>query len=81
MSWRLQEAKQKFGKVVKAAQKSGPQMISVRGKDAFVVLSAEDYERLAPKENNLADFLLRSPFHGSGIEIEREQNLERDVEL
>lgn len=81
MSWRLQDAKNKFGKVVKEARKSGPQVISIRGKDALVVLSMEDYQRLAPKEDNLADFLLSSPLRGSGIEIEREQNLDRDAEL
>lgn len=81
MSWRLQEAKHKFGKVVKEARRSGPQFISMRGKDAFVVLSMEDYERLAPKEDNLADFLLSSPLHDSGIEIEREPRFERDIEL
>jgi len=80
MRWRLQYAKSKFGKVVKEARKSGPQVISIRGKDALVVLSMEDYQRLAPKEDNLADFLLSSPLHGSGIEIEREQGLDRDAE-
>lgn len=81
MSWQLQEAKNKLSKVVEEARKSGPQVITVRGKDAAVVLSIEDYRRLAPMKDSLADFLLKSPLRGSGIEIEREQDFERDVEL
>ncbi|MEA3278666.1 MAG: type II toxin-antitoxin system Phd/YefM family antitoxin [Pseudomonadota bacterium] len=81
MNWQLQEAKNKLSKVVEEARKSGPQVITVRGKDAAVVLSIEDYRRLALKEDSLADFLLTSPLHGSGIEIERERDFERKVKL
>ena len=81
MSWQLQEARNKLSKVVEEARKSGPQVITVRGKEAAVVLSIEDYRRIAPKKESLADFLLRSPLRGSGIVIERERDFERDIEL
>jgi prevent-host-death family protein len=47
-SWRLEEAKARFSEVVRQARASGPQHVTVRGQDAVVVLSAEDYARLAP---------------------------------
>jgi prevent-host-death family protein len=81
MSWQLQEAKNKLSKVVEEARKSGPQVITVRGKEAAVVLSIEEYRRIAPKQESLGDFLLRSPLHGSGIVIEREQDFDREVDL
>jgi prevent-host-death family protein len=81
MSWQLQEAKNKLSKVVEEARKSGPQVITVRGKEAAVVLSIEEYRRIAPKKESLADFLLRSPLRGSGIVIEREADFDRDIEL
>jgi prevent-host-death family protein len=42
MSWQLQEAKNKLSKVIDDARTSGPQSITVRGKETAVVLSAED---------------------------------------
>jgi len=81
MNWQLQEAKNKFSKVVEDARHTGPQIVTVRGKEAAVVLSIEDYRRMAPKQESLADFLMNSPLRGSGIEIEREQDFERDLEL
>ena len=47
-SWRLEEAKARFSEVVRRARVAGPQRVTVRGRDAVVVLSTEDYARLAP---------------------------------
>lgn len=47
-SWRLEEAKARFSEVVRLARASGPQRVTVRGQEAVVILSAEDYARLAP---------------------------------
>ena len=46
--WRLEEAKARFSEVVRQARSEGPQHVTVRGQAAVVVLSAEDYARLAP---------------------------------
>jgi antitoxin Phd len=81
MSWQLQEAKNKLSELVKAARRAGPQIISVRGKDAVVVMSVEKYRQLTRKEESLADFLLHSPLRGSGLEIERDADTGRQVEL
>lgn len=47
-SWRLEEAKARFSELVRRARATGPQHVTVRGQEAVVVLSAEDYARLAP---------------------------------
>jgi prevent-host-death family protein len=47
-AWRLEEAKARFSEVVRLAREAGPQHVTVRGRDAVVILSAEDYARLAP---------------------------------
>jgi antitoxin Phd len=46
--WKLQDAKAHFSQVVREAQQHGPQRVTVHGKDAVVILSAEEYDRLAP---------------------------------
>lgn len=47
-TWRLEDARARFSEVVRRARSSGPQHVTVRGQEAAVVLSAEDYARLAP---------------------------------
>ncbi len=46
MEWQLQDAKNQFSRVVQEARSSGPQVITLRGKRAAVLLSAEDYDAL-----------------------------------
>ena len=63
-TWRLEEAKARFSEVVRLAREAGPQRVTLRGRDAVVVLSAEDYARLAPAgaAPSLAALFGRGPF-------------------
>ena len=81
MNWQLQEAKNKLSQLVEEARKSGPQVITVRGKETAVVLSIEEYRRIVPKKESLAVFFANSPLRGSDLEIERLPDFGRDVEL
>jgi prevent-host-death family protein len=48
--WSLQEAKAKFSEVVRRAQTEGPQVVTVHGKEAVVITSAEvDLARANPQ--------------------------------
>ncbi len=47
-TWRLEQAKARFSEVVRLAREAGPQHVTVHGRDAVVVLSAEDFARLSP---------------------------------
>jgi len=49
-SWRLQDAKNQFSKVVDAALHGEPQLVTRRGRDAVVVVAASDYERMLRHE-------------------------------
>jgi prevent-host-death family protein len=44
--WRLQDAKAQFSKVVRDAQTRGPQRVTLHGRDAAVVVSAEEFDRM-----------------------------------
>jgi prevent-host-death family protein len=46
-NWSLAEAKAKFSEVIERARTEGPQHLTKNGKDAAVVLSAEQYRRLS----------------------------------
>ncbi|MDD2768548.1 MAG: type II toxin-antitoxin system Phd/YefM family antitoxin [Methylococcus sp.] len=81
MCWQLQEAKNKLSEVIQAAQKSGPQAITVRGKEAAVILSAEDYRRLTMKSGSLVGFFQASPWADVELDVTRSKDVGRDIEL
>lgn len=80
-TWQLQEAKNKLSEVVERAIQEGPQTVSRRGKDAVVILSCTDYERLRGGKKNLAEFLRQSPAVGMDFDGERPRDLPRDFTL
>ena len=80
-TWKLQDAKNRFSEVVNEAARSGPQIVTRRGKEAAVVMSVEDYRRLARPEVNLVEFLRASPLCGIEIDVERSKELGREIDL
>lgn len=80
-TWQLQEAKAHLSELVKKAASGLPQEITLRGKPAVVVLSAQQYEKLKQPKQKLADFLKQSPLAGIDINIDRDKMPMRDVEL
>lgn len=61
MEWQLQDAKNQFSKVVQKARREGPQVVTLRGERAAVVLSARDYDALLAGRPSLVDDLLAGP--------------------
>ena len=61
MDWQLQDAKNQFSKLVQSARSQGPQVVTVRGERAAVVLSCEDYDALRAGRPTLVDHLLSGP--------------------
>lgn len=44
--WKLEDAKARFSEVVRRAKERGPQRVTVHGKDAVVVVAADEFDRL-----------------------------------
>lgn len=61
MEWQLQNAKNQFSKVVQKARDEGPQVVTLRGEPAAVVLSSRDYDALRAGRPTLVDDLLGGP--------------------
>jgi prevent-host-death family protein len=80
-SWTVAEAKAKLSEVIEKAQTAGPQRITRHGKEAVVVVSAEEWKRKTKRRESLAEFLLASPLRGSGLEIERLEDPPRKIDL
>lgn len=81
MKWQLQEAKNKLSEVVESARTIGPQVITVRGQTAAIVLSCEEYIRLTGREEPLIEFFHRSPWYNLELELERSSDPGRDITL
>ena len=80
-SWQVQEAKARFSELMRDAARDGPQTITIRGRRAAVVLSADDYDRLKRPKPSLVEFLRASPLAGVELDIERDRSPPRDVTL
>lgn len=79
--WQLQEAKNRLSEVVRKAQHEGPQTITVHGKDAAVVVSAEHYARLPRRKGTLVEFFRSSPLVGLDLSLSRSRDTGRKIEL
>jgi prevent-host-death family protein len=59
--WQLQDAKARLSEVVKRANAEGPQIVTLHGKPAAVVVSVSEFERMTKRRRSLVDFLLSGP--------------------
>ena len=81
-TWKLEDAKARFSEVVRRARSEGPQRVTVRGRDAVVVIAEEVLAKLQsakPPRRNLVEFL-----QGLGIgdmDIARDRDTGRDINL
>jgi prevent-host-death family protein len=80
VAWQLQAAKQHFSELVERARRDGPQVVTKHGKEAVVVVSAEDYRRLRGGGPSLVEFIRSAPDFDV-LELGRADDRGRDVEL
>lgn len=80
-AWQLQEAKSRLSQLVESALREGPQTITLRGKPAVVVVSFEKFQTLTRPSTTLHEFFRRSPLCGTDLDLERSQDLPREVHL
>ena len=81
--WRLQDAKARYSELVRRAKETGPQRVTVHGKDAIVVVAADEWDRLNKPVSgrDLVDALANSPLKDVPIERLSEKAPIRDVKL
>jgi antitoxin Phd len=80
-TWQLQTAKNQFSQVVNQAILNGPQIITRRGEKTAIVLSIKEYKRLGKPKKNLAEFLHSSPLHGVKLDLTRNKDYSREIDL
>ena len=81
MSWQVQDAKQRFSELVQRALDEGPQLVTRHGKDAVVVVAADEYRRLTGGSPDFKAFLLSAP-DLSALELDSpSRDLPRETDL
>lgn len=82
--WQLQTAKARFSEVFRRAREHAPQVVTRQGKEAVVIVSMEEFERLTRRRGeakSLSKFFADSPLAGAGIDLERRLDYGRKVDL
>jgi len=82
--WQLQAAKARFSEVFRLARSQGPQWVTRSGKEAVVVVAAEEFERLTRRKRltgSLVEFFAKSPLAAQELNLERQPDFGRPVEL
>jgi prevent-host-death family protein len=82
-SWPLQDAKARFGELVRRVRSEGPQRVTVHGRNEVVVMSAEEFRRLTSELTGAALIaaMQASPYRGVDIEPKRMPMKVRNVPL
>ncbi|HEV8038962.1 MAG TPA: type II toxin-antitoxin system prevent-host-death family antitoxin [Bryobacteraceae bacterium] len=83
-TWQVQTAKARFSEVFRLARTEGPQHITRQGKEGVVMISDEQYDRLVAKSRqpkSIVQFFRESPLVGVELDLERDKDTGRDIEL
>ncbi|MEZ4528984.1 MAG: type II toxin-antitoxin system Phd/YefM family antitoxin [Desulfobacterales bacterium] len=79
--WQLTEAKKHLNAIIEEAVHTGPQILAYKGSKKAVILSIQEYERLSSSKMDLVDFFRDSPLYGMELDLDRDKDTSREVEL
>jgi len=82
-SWALQDAKNRFDELVDTSLRDGPQIVTRRGTPVVVVMAADEWKKRGKQKpkNSLVQFLRNSPLRGLNLDLTRNPDTGRKVEL
>lgn len=79
-SYGVADAKARLSEIVARAQTQGAQPITVRGRTAAYIVSAEEWEHLRPGKGTLLEFFKNSGVYRLGLEYDKQSGTFREVE-
>lgn len=82
--WQVQTAKARFSELFRRARTEGPQVITRQGTEAVVMISHERYDQLVSKPHrpkSLVQFFRESPLVGVELDLERNKDEGREIDL
>jgi prevent-host-death family protein len=80
MSWQVQEAKQRFSELIRAARSDGPQIVTRHGEEIAVVMDIADYQHLRGGTAEFKDYL-RSGQPFEDLDLSRSTERPRIIDM
>lgn len=83
-SWQLQTAKARLSEVIRLARTDGPQVVTKQGKEEVVIVTVEEFRKLKQRGRqplSLTQFFAESPLAKANINLDREPDYGRDIDL
>lgn len=83
-NWQLQTAKARFSELFRKARAEGPQWVTRQGKDAVVIVAAEEFQRLlvrSKQPESLVEFFAKSPLAGASLDLDRSRDYGLEIDL
>lgn len=81
MHWQVQEARQRFSEVLRAAEAGEPQIVTKHGEEVAVVIDIAEYRRLRGESVGFMDYLRVDPSADADFAIERSGDLPHEIDL
>lgn len=81
MRWQVQEAKQRFSEVLRAAESGEPQIVTKHGEEVAVLIDIAEYRRLHGETLGFMDYLMSGPLVDEGLDLGRRNAPARDIDL
>ncbi|MEV6300870.1 type II toxin-antitoxin system Phd/YefM family antitoxin [Actinoplanes sp. NPDC051861] len=83
MIWQVQEAKQRFSEVLRAAETGEPQIVTKHGEEVAVLIDIDSYRRFHGQQVGLMEYLRADPVDDLDLDsvIERSREQPRDIDL
>ena len=81
MHWQVQEAKQRFSELLRAAEAGEPQIVTRHGEEIAVLIDMAEFRRLRGQALNVMEYLRVDPLDETDLPLERSPDLPRDVDL
>lgn len=79
--WQVQEAKQRFSEILRAAEAGEPQIVTKHGEEVAVVIDIAEYRRLRGESVSFMDYLRVEPVADADFEADRRIDLPREIDL
>jgi prevent-host-death family protein len=79
MLWQVQEAKQRFSELLRAAASEGPQIVTRHGNEIAVVIDVTEFRRLRGDTIDFKDYLRSDP-EFDDLELARSDELPGDID-
>ena len=80
-TWQLQEAKARFSELVNEVEAGGYHTITKNGHPVVIVISHEEFQKMRTHKETLGEFLTESPLSRFNLDIQRDRDPGREIDL